>query len=187
MTNEIILKILDREMDLLKANPEKSLFIAGLEKDLAVEKIISVNGSDKNVRIHGVLDRIDQWGGDYRIIDYKSGGVTASDIKMSTTKANPSIIENIIKSKEDNTKNYALQLLIYCYLYKHNFGKELNFSGIFSFMTISESPFYLDLSQLDGQNPSELIDEFLVVFLEKLFDETVPFAHNHKAQFCEFC
>lgn len=187
MTNEIILKILDREIDLLKANPEKSLFIAGLEKDLAVEKIITVNGTDKNVRIHGVLDRIDQWGGDYRIIDYKSGGVTASDIKMGTTKANPSIIENIIKSKEDNTKNYALQLLIYCYLYKHNFGKELNFSGIFSFMTISESPFYLDLSQLDGQNPSELIDEFLVVFLEKLFDETVPFAHNHKAQFCEFC
>jgi hypothetical protein len=178
---------LDREIDLLKANPEKSLFIAGLEKDLAVETVISVNGSDKKVRIHGVLDRIDQWGGEYRIIDYKSGGVTSNDIKINTTKAKPNIIENIISSKEENDKNYALQLLIYCYLYKHNFGKELNFSGIFSFINVSESPFYLNLNALNEQNPSDLIEAFLEAFLTKLFDETVPFAHNHKAQYCEFC
>jgi ATP-dependent helicase/nuclease subunit B len=187
MTNEVINKILDREIDLLKANPEKSLFIAGLEKDLAVETVISVNGSDKKVRIHGVLDRIDQWGGEYRIIDYKSGGVTSNDIKINATKAKPNIIENIISSKEENDKNYALQLLIYCYLYKHNFGKELNFSGIFSFINVSESPFYLNLNALNGQNPSDLIEAFLEAFLTKLFDETVPFAHNHKAQYCEFC
>lgn len=187
MTNEIIIKVLDRELQLLKENPTKSLFILGLEKELSVSKTFTINESEKTVRVYGVIDRIDQWDGEHRIIDYKSGAVSASEIKLNTTKANPSIIDNLINSKVENKKNHALQLLIYCYLYKHNFGKELNLSGIFSFITISESPFYLDLTSLDGENPSDVIDEFLATFLVKLFDESVPFTHNHKAQYCEFC
>ncbi len=187
MTNEIIIKVLDREIQLLKENPSKSLFIIGLEKELSVTKTYTINGLEKTVRVYGIIDRLDQWDGEYRIIDYKSGAVSANEIKVNATKANPDIIENIINSKAENKKNHALQLLTYCYLYKHNFGKELNLSGIFSFITVSESPFYLDLAALGGQSPSDLIDEFLETFLTKLFDESVPFSHNHKAQYCEFC
>lgn len=185
MAKEIVQKVLQKEMRTLEEFPEKSLFIEGLEKELEVSTKFDIYGEQKKVRVHGVIDRIDRWDGVYRIIDYKSGAVKPEHVKAKTSK-DRDYTEHLFMLKERGEKTYALQLMIYCYLFKQTYHQELDLSGIFSFITISDSPFYLDTMDLDGVKPAELVEEVLQRILEKLYNDE-PFKHNPNAKYCEYC
>jgi CRISPR/Cas system-associated exonuclease Cas4 (RecB family) len=186
MANEIVLNVLNKEKRTLIDHPDKSLFIVGLEKELEVQTEFQINGTNKPVRIFGIIDRLDQWNGDYRIIDYKSGAVEDSNVTTSATKE-LTVVENIIKSKRGGTKSYALQLMLYCYLYRENYHRDLNLSGIFSFISISKSPHYLNVSGLEDESVADTVVEVLKKVLEMMYDEATPFEHNPKAHYCEYC
>lgn len=188
MAKEIIQKVLLKEKQTLKDNPQSSLFIQSLEKDIEHITTFSIDGKEKTVRFHGIIDRIDQIDGKSRVIDYKSG---ALDLEKVTVKGSTlsDVAEIILKNKKEHKPNskYALQLMLYCYLYKQVMKKDLDEVGIFSFISIMDSPFYLQLPE-DTAIPSvELVEEIIKEILLEIYDTEQEFEHNPEAKYCDYC
>lgn len=183
MANEIVQNVLRKEKHELEANAGKNLFILGLEKELEVVKTIALDGENKSFRLFGIIDRLDQWDGDYRIIDYKSGAVKPGYVNIQLE--NP--VESLLKDKMDNNKSYALQLMLYCYLFRENYQQDLKMSGIFSFISISKSPHYLTTIGSSTESISDIVEETLKRVLEMMYNQDLPFEHNPKSQYCQYC
>ncbi|MCC6702367.1 MAG: PD-(D/E)XK nuclease family protein [Fluviicola sp.] len=188
MAKEIIQKVLLKEKQTLNDAPQSSLFIQSLEKDLEHTTSFDINGELKTVRFHGIIDRIDQIDGKLRVIDYKSGALDLEKVTVKG-KALDEVVETIIKNKRTHQQNskYALQLMLYCYLYRQHYQRDLDLVGIFSFINISESPFYLELPE-DTSIPSiELVEDIIRTILLDLYDTNQAFEHNNKAKYCDYC
>jgi hypothetical protein len=79
------------------------------------------------VRLKGTVDRIDEFDGRLRIIDYKSGAVSANDVAIYDWEA---LITDYGKSK-------AFQLLCYAYIYSKSTKLNTPFeAGIISFKNL---------------------------------------------------
>lgn len=113
---------IDLEIEELK---EHSIRIVGLEQKLSAQ--ISLEGRTNEINLKGKLDRIDEYDGTLRIIDFKTGKVTQGQVEIVEW---PEIISEYEYSK-------AFQLLCYAYMYfSKNAIDELE-SGIYSFKNTS--------------------------------------------------
>ena len=85
-------------------------------KIISLEKKISTNilVNNKDVKLNGIIDRIDMFNGCLRVIDYKSGQVKPGVLD----------IKNIDNVKTDYKYSYLLQLLFYKYLAKSFYKNE---------------------------------------------------------------
>ena len=123
---EYINNTLDYERDQLE-NQKAQIKIISLEQK------ISTNLKVKNydVKLNGIIDRIDLFNGELRIIDYKSGSVKQGVLDLKN-------IENI---KKDYKYSYLLQLLFYKYLAASFYeNKEIKDVGI-CYLKKRNSPF----------------------------------------------
>ena len=120
---------LDSEIKMLQDLKSKGKDISILFKEKEVSYNINVNGVD--VKLSGIIDRVDAIGDTIRIIDYKTGRVDRSDLIYSSLDE---LMTNPQKSK-------AFQLAMYLYLFiktEHNLVKNKEvISGIISFQNIS--------------------------------------------------
>jgi hypothetical protein len=105
VVKEYIENTLNFELDQIK-NQNARIKIIYLEKKLEYNLTIR----NQNVKLKGIIDRIDMFNDEVRIIDYKSGNV------------NPGVLDirNIDKVKIDHKYSYLLQLLFYKYLFGMN-------------------------------------------------------------------
>ena len=105
VVKEYIENTLNFELDQIK-NQNARIKIISLEKKLEYNLTIK----NQNVKLKGIIDRIDMFNDEVRIIDYKSGNV------------NPGVLDirNIDKVKIDHKYSYLLQLLFYKYLFGMN-------------------------------------------------------------------
>ena len=85
-----------------------TLKIIATEEDL--EATITIEGFDFPIKLQGQVDRIDELNGVTRIIDYKTGNVTAANLK---------VLDISFIAEEKYSK--AIQVLLYAYLYSQNF------------------------------------------------------------------
>ena len=173
VANAYVSNFLAAELRLLVAG--KQLKIIGTETKIKAE--IQIDGLDFPVYLKGEVDRIDELDGVKRIVDYKSGKVTASDLKIS----------DFSKIKEGRKYNKALQVMLYAFLYtqenKTIFDGELE-SGIFSFKNSNEG--FLKMNFAEGRTKNnkvtaERVSEYMEVVKEiisELFDLQTPFEEN---------
>ncbi len=101
VVKEYIENTLNFEFDQIK-NKNSRIKIISLEKKLEYNLTIK----NQNVKLKGIIDRIDLFNDEVRIIDYKSGNVNSGVLD----------IKNIDKVKKDHKYSYLLQLLFYKYL-----------------------------------------------------------------------
>ena len=102
VAKEMVQNVLRRDRAILKENPQKALFILGLERRL--ETLIPITpDSDPTkrieVRLSGICDRIDQFDGVHRIIDYKSGSVSQDKVELKKTANQESYEEAILTNR----------------------------------------------------------------------------------------
>ena len=148
---------LSQEKTLLK-DKNNQLKIIDTEKKYAFE--IEVDGIDFLIKIHGEVDRVDELNGITRIIDYKTGMVNASDLK-------------VVDFEKINDFKYAkaIQVLLYSYLYtktqNYNFKKPIE-GGIYSFKNLNNGFLKLNFSEKRGGQDNEITEEILVNFIEQL-------------------
>ncbi len=141
---EIAKKLTENFLDFEKKYLSKSLKqntpLDILESEKDHEYKLTIEGVDFNIK--GQVDRVDVLGDTLRIVDYKTGKVTATEVVFSSWD----------DVGEKPSKAKAFQLLMYAYLYLKNNPKYLDrkvIAGDFSFKNLKEG--LLKVSTYDGK------------------------------------
>ena len=172
-------RFLTQEINQLKDN--KSLKIIALEKFLETE--ISIEGLDFPVKIRGIVDRIDEFDGVTRIIDYKTGKVEAKDLKITDF--------SVLSENYKYTK--ALQVMLYSYLYaqdKSFINSKPVEAGIISFKNLNSGFLKMNFAEKRGaidnliskENTHYFLDE-LTRIIKEILNPEVPFKQNENLPF----
>jgi RecB family exonuclease len=180
MALELTKRILEQEKKFIASQTEM-VFIEYLELELKADMEIEVLGEKKTLRFKGFIDRIDSIGGKIRIIDYKSGKVKEDDVVVK--KINEDLIKTFVGTK------HALQLALYCYLYRENYGELPAEASIYSLINIKDGTFPLSSKTSSVEELINLFPDFVAQLCEQIYDKELPFTHDTKAQFnyCLYC
>ena len=156
------------------------LIILSLEKQ--IEYDLDIKELPCPVKIIGIIDRIDEWNGQLRISDYKTGSVKSDRLKYSSN-----ISFNSIQNKKMKEYRSLFQLLLYSYVYsKQNSLKSIN-TGIIPLKSPKDYFYPVTTSFIEEKENktklfSQTFDQFeseLLSIIIKLFDEKTPFiAHD---------
>ena len=171
-------RFLNQELNLIKNN--KELKVIALEQFLNVD--INIEGIDFPIKIRGIVDRIDALDGVTRIIDYKTGKVISSELKLSDF--------SLISQNYKYTK--AMQVMLYSYMYLENNKKPLiKFeSGVISFKNLNSGFLKMNFSEkrggVDTQVSEERISDFMQeikILIKEILNPKVPFIQNENLPF----
>ena len=157
VANRFVVNFLAQEKKLLK-DQNNQLKIIATEENLSAK--IEIEGIDFPVKIHGNVDRVDELNGEIRIIDYKSGMVKSSELKVL----------NFAELRE-REQYKAIQVLLYAFLYtkskKYNSSKNLK-GGIFSFKNLNQEFLAINFSSNYRSPETTITPEKLDQFLEEI-------------------
>lgn len=172
----------EQERDLVDrvSKEGKTLTIIYLEEQLTYE----ANIAGVLFSFFGKVDRVDVVGDILRIVDYKTGKVEASDLRISDWEA---ITESRKKAK-------AFQLMTYAYLYlkKHAPDQKKVVAGNYSFKNLSEG--LLTVKQAKAVNSllidASVLEHFELVLnqlLGEVVDSNLPFKQTEELAACDYC
>lgn len=166
-------RFLKQELQEIKEGRE--IKIIGLEEKLSAQ--IEIESLDFPIKLHGIIDRIDQVDGVTRIVDYKTGMVQSSQLRMT----------DFSKMSDDYKYTKALQVMLYAHLYI----EETNFdmtqpieAGIISFKNLNNGFLKMNFAEGRGKEytvSEERINEFLVELkriITEIFNPEMPFIEN---------
>ena len=177
---EVSKKLVDRfllkEIDEIKSG--KQIKIISLEQKLSVN--IKIDNLDKPLKLHGIIDRVDQVDGVLRILDYKTGVVSSSQLRMT----------DFSKMSDDYKYTKALQVMLYAYIYLiNNDVTQTIEAGIISMRNLKEGFLKMNFAAGRGKDfdvNQTRIDEFLVEvrrLLTEIFNPAIPFKENPNKAF----
>ncbi|WGH74550.1 PD-(D/E)XK nuclease family protein [Tenacibaculum tangerinum] len=154
VANRFVENFLSKEKHLLK-DENNQLKIIATEQELSSE--IRVEGIDFPVKIKGIVDRIDELNGVTRIIDYKTGKVESTHLKVLDFEA----IRELKYHK-------AIQVMLYAFLYtqhtQFHFEKPLE-AGIISFKNLKSGFLQMNFSSNyrtpDNAITQEKLEDFM--------------------------
>ncbi|MEN8856609.1 MAG: PD-(D/E)XK nuclease family protein [Flavobacteriaceae bacterium] len=170
VSNRFVKRFLSMEKKVLKDKHQVKI----LGTELELEAIISVPGINFPIKIIGIVDRIDEFDGVTRIIDYKTGMVSSGDLKALN-----------FDEIRDFKYNKAIQVLLYAYLYSQNntVGKNTFIeAGIISFKNLKSGVLKMNFSS-NYKNPENKItekklEEFIMqikVLLQEIYNPEISF------------
>lgn len=157
-------------------NPQ-SITILGLEQSFV--STLPVNGY--NIKLKGIIDRVDRVGSTIRILDYKTGKVESKDLKVDS-------VSEVFQSA-DYPK--PLQLMVYAYLFYTNQkeSKEEVFTAeIISAKNLKEKSMALQVTgnrKVDHNILSEIERELITTF-ERLLPLSAKFAEEKDPTYAPF-
>ncbi len=126
---EVIIKYLERFLDLeIEASKKHTIRLLALETKL--KRAYPIAGIDKPISLKGTVDRIDEFDGQLRILDYKTGSVKAAEVEIA-------FWETLIQEKD---KSKAFQLLCYALLYSSEREDDPLQAGIISIKSPKGGP-----------------------------------------------
>ena len=154
--NLILFEVIKSGIRVLIQNELNDLNSGSKIKIIALEKPIKGTLNLKNstkVSITGVIDRIDEKNGVVRIIDYKTGLVSSSNL---TIKDMGLICSDTLRTK-------AMQLMCYVWMYHKSTRCEKISAGIISFRNLSNGTMKLKIKN----SQTDLIDSSSIVSFER--------------------
>lgn len=179
----LVNQFIRHEAELLKnsGNPTGALKIIALESNFGHQVQCEVEGNPMNVKIKGKTDRIDEWEGIIRIIDYKTGNVSASELNLKSWD----------KLITDPKMSKAFQLLLYAWLYYRNHSGHSGKieSGNFTLRKISAGFMKVKLpgnAEIDDETMN-IFEENLKALLEQILNPLVPFTQTADPENCTYC
>lgn len=181
-------------------NALPDLTVIGTEQTLETHLTVPVDGrAPIRVRIAGKIDRIEQFGDQIRIVDYKTGKVDLSD------KTPIGLMDKLLNDgKEDKMR----QLWLYRYLALKNIsdygglprdrakkdifpaqGKPVE-AGFYSFRDVNGGFKSNPVRFGDNDSPAQYIEdseELLQQLIQRLLDLDEPFKKTDQIEVCQFC
>jgi CRISPR/Cas system-associated exonuclease Cas4 (RecB family) len=146
----------------------KELIVSEVEKSFIATYALKLPELDQ-LNLRGKIDRIDFLNGEKRLIDYKSGKTTHTDLSARN-------LETIL----NGGKVKVVQLLFY--LAALNELDSTTKAGIISMKNSSQA--FMGLRE---KNQKEVFDELIHIVVAQLLDQNTIFEHNLKANYCSFC
>ncbi|MDT0606435.1 PD-(D/E)XK nuclease family protein [Croceitalea rosinachiae] len=133
--NLIVLKVINKYIQSaldfeIQEVEKKQIKVLALEQELKIE--LDIPDLDFPVFLKGKLDRIDEVDGQLRIIDYKTGQVTSSELEISTFE----------ELTLDDKKTKAFQLLCYALLYCNKNSIQFVNAGILPIKNLNKGILY---------------------------------------------
>ena len=183
-------KTIDEQIKELKKT-DAPLYILGLEEDLETSFNWDINGSQKNIKIKGQADRVDQFGSTYRIIDYKSGKCDENKVKFPAYVYQKKHFNTDFNGKKTE-RSYGIQLLMYATMFNGmNPNKTPFTAGIVSMINLNQ---WVQNVRFTGRDNEEITPEILDIFkdqlkdtVSKMYDPNFEYKHNPKSDYCEYC
>jgi hypothetical protein len=169
----------------IKAEQESCPFtIVSLEEKFATTIPIIIHGTRFNVKVGGVIDRIDRNKDKIRILDYKTGSVK----DVFTT------VESLFDSSTKLRNDAAFQVLLYAFVYDRLHQGETIVPGLF-FIRESHSEGFSGSLRFGPKR--EILSDFgtirhefgmyLEAGLKRLLDTAEPYSQAINLQVCRFC
>ena len=167
-----------KELEFVKSL-QAPLYIIQLEAKFELAQTVQLENENIPIHFVGYIDRIDCIGQDhFRVIDYKSGKVLESQVKM-TTKEDP--YTNLSKPK------HALQLCLYTMFFQERFGHLPTEARIESLINRDDN-FALSIDkQTELQQVPGIFKAGIQTLVTELLNADVPFTHLEEAKYCQFC
>tara|TARA_B100000787_G_scaffold102280_1_gene75646 strand:- start:18420 stop:21170 length:2751 start_codon:yes stop_codon:yes gene_type:complete len=178
VSNQFVKRFLSMEKKALNDGHQVKI----IATEMALETLITVPEIDFPIKIKGIVDRIDEFNGVIRIIDYKTGMVKSGDLKVLNFEK----INNFKYSK-------AIQILLYAYLYSKNNSLKPSKSveaGIISFKNLKNGILKVNFSSKiknpDYQVTEEKLTEFMLqisLLLQEIYNPKINFKEPTKLPF----
>jgi ATP-dependent helicase/nuclease subunit B len=180
MAIELTKRFLESEKDFLKKQT-LPVFIEFLELEIQNSIKVIVNGEEKEIRLKGIIDRIDSIGDKIRIVDYKTGKVASEEVKVNLNSED--YLSVFSKPK------HGVQMTMYSYLYRSEFNALPNEVALYSLIKLKDGLFYLNGGdKYDLKEITEAFPFFLEQLLNEMYDPEVPFAHQKGwSSYCLYC
>jgi hypothetical protein len=188
--NLILLSVVEKILEKYFLKREKELAenfrVIGIEKELFT--IYSSNGT--NVRLKGIIDKIESTSSFLRVIDYKTGKVEEKDLVVSKEENLAEILMNPKKTK-------LRQLVIYYYLINSNLesleadlGEKIDMSRIrlliYSFRNLTANLGF-DTSNFSHTEIVEAVSGMLEKISQGLLDSEQLFEQTEDKAQCKYC
>lgn len=149
------------------------------------------------VRMTGSLDRVQKNGDKVMVLDYKTGKVEKSSLRVTVKKADegvPEVMsEAVNKIFTDSKYDKLFQLVVYALMYDHvTKGADYVSAGIISTREINKNnlDYILRASIFDEENLlvyEDLLSDHLNRLFCEIFDESVPFTQTEDENKCKIC
>jgi ATP-dependent helicase/nuclease subunit B len=179
----LINEFIKYEVEKIKESPAPSsaLKIISLENQFATQLICQVAGKDLQVKFKGKVDRIDSKEDVTRVIDYKTGSVSTTELQVRSWD----------KFTSDPKMAKAFQLLMYAWLFRKNNladGKKLE-TGNITMRRISAGFIRVKLPEdamIDDESMG-VFEDLLKQLAEKILDPEIPFVQTEDPDNCVYC
>ncbi|MFX0556195.1 PD-(D/E)XK nuclease family protein [Maribacter sp. CXY002] len=171
----VIAKYVEQFIDFeIKELKQHTIKLIALEKKLSID--LRVPGIASKITLKGKLDRIDEFNGETRILDYKSGRVDKTNVE----------IKEWDKLIEDYKYSKAFQLLCYSYMYSKNYPEKSITAGIISLKNLKEGTLLFAKKASPRAIKEHLIDDHvlldfeksLFILIQEIFDKNKPFVEK---------
>ena len=156
-----------------------NLTILELEKPLSHTLKIESADAITPVTISGIADRIDQWNGTTRVLDYKSGKVEEKDLKVKADLPNWSEVPD-----------KWFQVMLYTWLFSYNKSNDAqHLAGI---IPLSHLDSKVLLAEWEGSNYMTekhltLFETILREIVSDILNPDIPFIANPNSKMCQYC
>ena len=170
VVNKAIKRLIRNEINDIELGNE--IEIISLEKKIECE--LKFNKLKHNVKLRGVIDRLDKRNGIIRIIDYKTGLIKTNEVTVKT-----------LSSSFDLSHLKAMQLLCYALMYFKNNPKCNNLeAGLISFRDLNKGMMKLGIKESSAP-PNHLVNSAIIEEFEgliknlilEIMDPTHPFTY----------
>jgi len=186
---QVVLAIVMEYANVILDHDEKEapFTILGLENKDEIMFAITINGEQRSVTLHGIIDRIDQKDGVTRVVDYKTG---RDELQFSS-------LGDIFDATTDKQNKALIQTLFYTYVYEQARGithmepnlyliRKMRKEGtLFHFSETRGKRIHLQAEHLEGLKLS--FSQLMKEKLEELFNSQTPFIHTTLPDNCKYC
>ncbi|MBS1748175.1 MAG: PD-(D/E)XK nuclease family protein [Bacteroidetes bacterium] len=144
--------------------------IIALEEKISEEISFQLKGKQENIKIFGIIDRVDEKDGITRIVDYKTG---RDELKYNS-------IEKLFDTNDKNINKALVQTMVYAFLYEKKFRLQNVLPVLYIVRTMTKDGIHFSNKdgKMEGQALAELKQAFLSALenkLSELFDDDIPF------------
>jgi ATP-dependent helicase/nuclease subunit B len=178
VAKDMLERFIGYELKLAKEREAMGVKPSIVDVEMFMRKEVDTQQYDwsKPVAIRGLVDRLETVAGQVRILDYKTGKVKDTDVRLNKP------IAEIMKSDKHGK---LLQLLCYIYMYSQDGREPENITaGFYSFVAHMKG--YM---MFEDKMTTEKLHEFEQALMDwvKQVYATEVFEHNPDSKFCEYC